>query len=313
MPRRAMSSSSASKRPKNSAKAGPITAAESPDVRAAVEMGHLHWSKAASRLVAAVRGGRQWTTPEWKAVRERLIKDSCDQCGASEGPFTLQHLSHPPTITKLMGNFAVSERSLAWAEYKERFPIAEIKEERPSCPQCGGVSIHSRLRLTPRWKCNSQSRHRTCGHEFDEPNYVQAPARKQNSRAKEHRWKNFEQDWQTLYEQRRDEYGRKAIVEALLRFERYMTGDDTSTFCRRCAFLWDMQGVRLCRTCLTNWHKLHLRACDACLHGVSYAVCAQCGRERHNTKYQTCYSCAQQRHHMVAAAVDPVIDDGRAS
>lgn len=42
-----------------------------------------------------------WHTPEWRTMRDKLIKTSCEQCGKSEGPMVLQHMWHPPDIERI--------------------------------------------------------------------------------------------------------------------------------------------------------------------------------------------------------------------
>lgn len=46
--------------------------------------------------------------------------------------------------------------------------------------------------------------------------------------------------------------------------EDYVTGKGTKTFCKRCAFLWDMKGLRLCRECGKRFHAHRHQRCFEC-------------------------------------------------
>ncbi|MDB4890470.1 MAG: hypothetical protein JWL61_2325 [Gemmatimonadetes bacterium] len=77
----------------------PITGADIPDLIAGLQAGAVDPLGVHQRIIETVRGGRLWGTPEWKELRQRLIKDACEQCRTDEGPMTLQHLWHPAVFT----------------------------------------------------------------------------------------------------------------------------------------------------------------------------------------------------------------------
>jgi len=114
----------------------PLTATESPSVRAAVQAGELPWSVAQERLIAAIKNGRHWGSAEWRALGERLIKDHCEQCGTREGPFTLQHFWQPAPIPKIASRLRADHGARLWDEFQARYPVAEATEERQACPRC---------------------------------------------------------------------------------------------------------------------------------------------------------------------------------
>ena len=270
----------------------PLTLAEASAVRAAVQAGTLPWREAQERLIAAIRGGRLWRTPEWKELRGRLIQDSCQQCHTSDGPLTLQHFWHPPKISKVAADLRFEHRKRAWEDFRVRNPFNPVSEERLACPRCKSVNIYSRDRMKPRWKCNSHQGRRWCHYEFDEPVRVQAPARKVNAAQHKELWERFQTEYAKTYAASVESFDVMATVMVLENFERYLTGQHTATFCRKCAYLWDKRGVRLCHVCRAAWHKHDEPACTGCRFGVCLIVCRTCGTYRHADRYPTCYRCA---------------------
>ena len=54
---------------------------------------------------------------------------------------------------------------------------------------------------------------------------------------------------------------------------RYMSGEDTVTFCNKCAYLWDEHGMKLCDTCREHYHKFSDGMCYYCLEKKSNSSC----------------------------------------
>ena len=46
---------------------------------------------------------------------------------------------------------------------------------------------------------------------------------------------------------------------------RYMSGEGTATFCKKCAFLWDVKGQLLCRKCRERYHDFSYETCFNCI------------------------------------------------
>jgi hypothetical protein len=46
---------------------------------------------------------------------------------------------------------------------------------------------------------------------------------------------------------------------------RYMSGEGTATFCKKCAFLWDMREMMLCGNCKTKYHHFRYSTCFDCI------------------------------------------------
>lgn len=126
-----------------------------------------------------------WHTKEWKHIREALLGDRCEQCGASDRRLVLQHSWHPP-------KFAQVRREVAFSL---------------------GLGIDSK------------------------------------------------EVWEES----------KRLHEANKR--RYMSGADTTTFCDKCAYLWDEHGMRLCNVCGKHYHKFDERMCQYCVREKSNSSC----------------------------------------
>ena len=44
-----------------------------------------------------------------------------------------------------------------------------------------------------------------------------------------------------------------------------MSGEGTATFCKKCAFLWDVKEMRLCSSCEEHYHHFKYKTCFNCL------------------------------------------------
>ena len=51
--------------------------------------------------------------------------------------------------------------------------------------------------------------------------------------------------------------GRKA-------FEEYLSCEKAVTFCKKCAFLWDVRGLKLCKRCKQHYHPFDFEYCFNC-------------------------------------------------
>jgi hypothetical protein len=284
----------------------PLTAAECPAVLAALRSGTLDPRAVQQRIVAAVSNKRLWQTPEWKELRERLLKPHCEQCGTTEEPFTLQHLWHPKTVSEWVRGLREEHREQAWqrfaAEHAED-PAYQDRYERdgdprPGCPRCGGWSLQERksakaLAVMARYRCLTQRNGRHCHHEFNEAVEVQPIKLRDRSSFV---WEAFRAAYEPIYQATTDAIYRDATIRAVEEFAAYMTGEGVLTFCKRCAYMWDKKGLRLCTECRDGWHEHHWARCKACATGATWVVCARCSSNRHLSTASSCFSCAFPAH-----------------
>ena len=54
---------------------------------------------------------------------------------------------------------------------------------------------------------------------------------------------------------------------------RYMSGQDTSTWCSKCAYLKDKFHMVICNRCFKHYHKDHLGMCSHCVRKESDSSC----------------------------------------
>lgn len=282
--------------------AAPIEPAECSEIVRALEEGSADWYDVQRRLITTLKNGRVWRTEEWKELRNRLIKDHCEQCGSAEGPFTLHHLMAPVNLTdfarQLRGELFHQvrtglEQSGALEGLQER--LGPDGKPRLGCPFCGGTNLRERMRnrrshaTKPRFVCQTGRNYKVCKREFEEPVLLQ-PLRLQTPANQ--RYHLVQETFAERYASAEQHLYLDAAVLAVRQFARYMAGEDTATFCRKCAYLWDEKGMRLCQTCNRGWHRLEFKRCSACAPAGELVLCEVCGKHRHQPRYASCYLCA---------------------
>jgi hypothetical protein len=280
----------------------PIEPEECDGLIASLEGGTADWYDVHRRLIETLGGGRLWGTKAWKELRSRLIKSQCAQCGSSEDPFTLHHLSLSVTLT----DFAREIRKRVFDEFRAGLEQSETiqalgerfgpdGDPRLGCQYCGGTNLRERMRnrrahaAKPRFVCVTQRNGKVCNREFEEPVLVQ-PLRVLTPASQ--RYQMIRQAFADYYPSVEQDIYRDAAILAVRQFARYMAGTDTATFCKRCAYQWDRKGLRLCQRCRDGWHTHERQQCSACDSGTQYVVCKICGKVRHRANYDRCYNCA---------------------
>jgi len=205
---------------------------------------------------------KPWATKEWKEMRERRIGDRCKQCDSTDGPFVLQHFEHDYSELP-------SKNPVAWElmrEYDKVPPRPTV--QRPACPQCNRRALSERKKLKPKWRCIG------CHHEFDEPIIVETTINNRTEKAAWVKWKkeilfpardNFLVTHHDIVEQRYGTVLSAYKKERQTSDAKYMSGEGTATFCKKCAFLWDMREMRLCSKCKTHYHLFRFENCYNCL------------------------------------------------
>ncbi|WP_404428006.1 hypothetical protein LG296_20670 (plasmid) [Ureibacillus chungkukjangi] len=138
-------------------------------IEEALRKREISYAEASEKIYSSTT--KPWQTVAWKKKREKLIKDSCEQCGSTKGPMVLQHLWHPPSYKEHIGDIyeqffikAQNASSLPEAtdEEVESF-LSEFTEQREACPSCEMRSIIKRKTMSPIYRC------RKCGFEFNTP------------------------------------------------------------------------------------------------------------------------------------------------
>jgi hypothetical protein len=278
----------------------PLTAAECPAVLAGLQNGLADSRHIQQRIIAAVSNKRLWHTAEWKQLRARLLKSHCEQCGTTEGPYTLQHLWHPRTVSERAQALYAAHKDQAWQHfaaehaedpaYHDRY--SPDGDPRPGCPQCGGGVLQERksakaLAVMRRFRCGTQRNNRYCHHEFDETVVVQ-PIKLHDRTSL--LWQAFRAAYVPVDQATTDAIYIEATMRAVEEFATYMAGEGTLTFCQPCAYKWDVKGLRLCVECRDGWHEHRWARCRACATGSTWVVCETCGKRRLNTA-SSCLNC----------------------
>lgn len=205
---------------------------------------------------------KPWHAPEWRKMRDERIGESCAQCGSTKPPLVLQHFSHdrsePP-----------SKRTLVWDVMREYGAVpARPTVQRQGCPQCKRCSLTERKRKAPKWRCIA------CHHEFDESITVDLPI---NNRTEKDQYDKYLHDVLfpafNEFVDAHQEMVERRYAEVLSDYEQerrasdaiYMSGEGTATFCKRCAYLSDVEGKRLCSQCKERYHAFKYQHCYDCL------------------------------------------------
>ena len=221
------------------------------ELRERFESGALGWEET---LKALQKLPKPWATKEWKAWRAENVGTACVQCGSAEGPMVLQHLRHPMSFNEIRK----AVRHHLWEIAQENGHVSEPPcptEERQVCPLCNSTAIRY-YKTFGHWRCLGKKHGKQCGHEFSEPVVAQVPDKKAWWPLKQEAWREF-MDWNE------DLIGEQTLAISFEQQAEYLSMEHTTTFCKKCAFLWDQKGLRLCK-CGRQYHAFHNPACRQC-------------------------------------------------
>lgn len=219
---------------------------------------------------------RPWKTKEWQELRSKLIETKCKQCGSNEPPMVLQHLWHPESL-----NIIISYSGHDYFDaYREKNPKPEPDPPTPEatwdgCPNCGahGKTIYFR-KGTRNWKCTRCKS--VLEHLIPLPVLSAAQWEVYDSKRKA-----MKKVWlEKFHEKYDEEIFTKALNEGIKQHKRYISCKDAVTFCKRCAFMWDMKNRKMCENCGT-WMSKHnlLNACSSCITSGFKATMQKSQRE----------------------------------
>lgn len=242
----------------------------------------ISWRDALEILKDAAKNKKPWQYEEWKQERSILIKDSCVQCGitADSAPMVLQHLWQPRKLNVIFDQLSLAKVA-ANDDLRSQYIDSLTKNskklnnvvigDRQCCPDCQSTSIRF-LKGAQVWKCTGTksvplitgySRKVTCGNLFNDPMLRKelTPEQKRDiSKIKHDIWIKASTKFDVKII--RDSYGKQAILESILDSERYYSLKDTTTFCKKCAYLMDMKKLLLCSNCKDFLPISHVLTCS---------------------------------------------------
>lgn len=211
---------------------------------------------------------KPWQTEYWKKRRKELIKDTCELCDSTKQPMVLQHMWQPSSyknrIREIYATYLEEEK------LKDSIPVVndseiqsyldQFTDFKEVCPSCQMRSLSKRKTMKPTYRCVK------CNHEFDEPKMVPyhprlgvAPSFEKvrqgmaNKRLQEYIWNTYG-----------NEIKKRAILKGIEEHKRYMSMEDTKTFCKKCAFLWDKKQKKVCDVCKDTLIPIVMHACYKC-------------------------------------------------
>lgn len=234
------------------------------DIKQALIEGKLSPQDAMKMLTSNSR--RPWHTKEWRQQRDKLIDKQCFQCSSNDGIMVLQHLWHPKKISIII-------RAVRWQhkeDYEKLHPKPPVQlppepepVERPACPSCNTTNVYQRRKMAD-WRCNSTK----CGHIFITPATKQALTLQQRLEYGQLLRNAYRQAYSKWEEEFSKAEGDKILTDALLisikEHERYVSCQDTVTFCKKCAFMWDKKYCKLCPVCKKHYTSFMYPTCYAC-------------------------------------------------
>ncbi|MHB9131513.1 MAG: hypothetical protein ACYDBB_10545 [Armatimonadota bacterium] len=238
------------------------------EVRKALVRGEITWEQAAECIFNP--RCRPWDMREWQALRDLHLQERCAQCASDTPPLVIQHTLQPRDLRTICRDV----RGMLLDQYIQSHPI-ELDNgdlapvDRNCCPKCNSTAIiFSKTKQV--WVCKGKKggwrSPRVCGHEFTQPGITKArtPVQKHE---RSRRWhEGRDQRWQAFMDAHSDEIMTKAILVSIREHIRYMAFVDTTTLCKKCAFLADMRGMVLCKACGERYHERSYPICYTCSH-----------------------------------------------
>ncbi|WP_201617445.1 hypothetical protein [Psychrobacter urativorans] len=252
------------------------------EVRQQLLADEISWREALECLQEATKKKKPWQYKEWRQERAILIKDSCLQCGisAESVPMVLQHLWQPRKLAIIFDQLTTAKIA-ANADLRNQY-IDSLKKnskklnnivigDRECCPKCESTSIKF-LKGSQAWKCSGTkscktitgyNRKVTCGNLFKEPavrKELTPEQKREISKIKQDIWSKacVKFDEKSI----RESHGKQAILESIQDSERYYSLKDTTTFCKKCAYLMDIKKLLLCPNCNDFLPISHVLICS---------------------------------------------------
>lgn len=233
----------------------------------------------AKSLFFEKKNTKAWHTKDWRKRRDLMLQEKCEQCG-SKDTLVLQHQFHP----KNYGECKYLVICKYGEEFNKQHPIdtfisddevfkwydAMPKTSIKVCPKCYNRGIRERKTLKPILKCDK------CKHTFNVPKNINSPLliddrhssypqKSQSVLFSKLKWdlykKKCNERLKTIYAEEIERATMIMMVEDLIR---YLSFKDTVTWCKKCAFNYDINHANLCPTCKKNYKLISFSECKEC-------------------------------------------------
>lgn len=209
---------------------------------------------------------KPWHTKEWNQNRDLLIKDYCEQCNSKSDILVAQHLTHPEKFTSI-------RRELFQEKLHDYYSVNTIKKPevfdedirifkennvkiRNACPNCKQLTFRERKTMQPKYFCQK------CKNYFDETveiEYVEKfKSISMNEQIIEYiliqKFRENKIEIQNkLFKQFEKEISKVALLESIELHIKYVSLENTVTFCKKCASKMDYSNQLLCWYCKENY------------------------------------------------------------
>lgn len=245
------------------------------DIREQLTNDEITWEAALTALKDATDKKKPWHKKEWKAARATLIKDACTQCGTSkdEAIMVLQHLWQPRNVGQMFYSLTraysfKNERQKQDYIEEQRENAVEINNiiigDRDCCPKCDSTSIKL-LKGTGQWKCYAGKGNKKCCFEFNVPATRKelTPSQKQEITDFKHGiWRDACNKFDVSIDDIKKLHGKRVVLDSIKDTERYYSLKDTTTFCKKCAYLMDVKELVFCSHCKDYYPLYHTNNCQ---------------------------------------------------
>ncbi len=200
------------------------------EIIARLESGKIS-PKTAVRKSTALKLRRSWEQAWWKEERAKIIGETCSVCGTTIGPMVLQHHYHPPSLKTVM------KMRRSWYAWLAENPYPEIDlstiPTRNACPECGSIQIY------PTRNGKLTCRNKLCfGPILTEP-LPQVPdpeAIEDHRKRHQEKYRKWAKEAQAVQSE--------DVIVWLQGHLRYISFEDVTTYCQKCAFKEDIVSVR---------------------------------------------------------------------
>jgi hypothetical protein len=211
--------------------------------------GLINYKEAFEELKALPKA---WTTKHWQDLRKKHLKDSCENCGTSEGIMVIQHTKQPTKFTflfhRIMDSYVAyeaiklaAEQSISDEDITKH--LEETAQVRESCPVCGLVSVRLNKKENI-YICSKQ-------HRFEKPNALTyySKARTTDVEAAKASTKSFLSYITTskMVREKKQQYdlevGRQALLISINEGLEYRNFKHIKTCCKRCAAIEDSKYI----------------------------------------------------------------------